>query len=108
MLSEHGLSSMWAHDGEEGLHYAQRYLPNIIIMDIELPGMDGIQLCRLLKENRYTFQIPIILLTHLNDIETTRYGFKAGAIKFIPKDEYSDDALLDTLRAKGLFEVEAA
>ena len=102
LLSQNGLPNIWAHNGEEGLHYAQRYLPNIIVMDIELPGMDGIQLCKLLKESQYTSSIPIILLTHLNDIETTRYGFQAGAIKFIPKDEFSDAALLETLKIKGL------
>jgi FixJ family two-component response regulator len=59
-----------------------------------------------LKENKYTYSIPIILLTRLNDIETTRYGFRAGAIKFIPKDEDSDDELLDTLRRKGLLNSE--
>jgi DNA-binding response OmpR family regulator len=102
LLSENGLITIWAGDGEEGLHDAQLHLPDIIVLDIELPGMDGLQLCRLLKENRYTYAIPIILFTHINDLETTKFGFQAGAIKYIPKDEYADSALLETLKTKGI------
>ena len=83
---------------------AAAYSPDIIVLDIELPGMNGLRLCRLLKENRYTYAIPIILFTHFNDTETTRYGFQAGAIKFIPKDQYADETLLETLRTKGLID----
>lgn len=102
LLAQNGLSTIWAHDGEEGLHNALLHMPDIIVLDIELPGIDGLQLCKLLKEDKYTHSIPIVLLTRHNDLETTRFGFQAGAIKFIPKDEFSDEALLGTLRTKGL------
>ena len=109
LLSRNRLSVICARDGEEGLHQAQLHLPSLVILDIELPGMDGLQLCKLLKENKYTHSIPIILFTHFNDIETTKYGFQAGAIKFIPKDEDADATLLETLRSTGLIsEMEAA
>lgn len=102
LLSANGLNTICAEDGEEGLHSAQLYMPDIIVLDIELPGMDGLQLCKLLKENRYTYSIPIILFTHINNMETAKFGFQAGAIKYIPKDEFADETLLDTLRTKGL------
>jgi len=104
LLSQNGLETICARDAEEGLHSAQLYMPDIIVLDIELPGMNGLQLCKLLKENRYTSSIPIILFTHINDMETTKFGFQAGAIKYIPKDEYADETLLDTLKAKGLID----
>jgi DNA-binding response OmpR family regulator len=102
LLTQNGLDVICAHDGEDGLHQAQLHLPAIIILDIELPGMDGLQLCRLLKENKHTRPIPIILFTHLADMETAKFGFQAGAIKYIPKDEHADHTLLDTLRSTGL------
>jgi DNA-binding response OmpR family regulator len=104
LLSENGLHTFWAHDAEEGLHLAQMHLPNIVISDIELPGMNGMQMCKYLKENRYTRTIPIILLTHLNYRETAKYGIKAEAINYIPKDAFSDAVLLETLRSQHLID----
>jgi CheY-like chemotaxis protein len=108
LLTEQGLMTICVSNGEEGLHRAQVHLPDLIVLDIELPGMDGLELCRLLKENKYTRSIPIVLFTHIQDGETARYGFEVGAIKYIPKDEFADDDLLGTLRAKGMLESESA
>lgn len=102
LLSENGLNTLWAHDAEEGLHLAQKMLPNIIISDIELPGMNGMQMCKYLKANRYTHSIPIILLTHLDYRETAKFGIKSEAINYIPKDAFSDVVLLETLRAQNM------
>jgi len=100
LLSEHGMKVLWARDAEEGLHLAQVHLPNIIISDIELPGMNGMQLCKYLKDNRYTKAIPIILLTHLDYRETAKFGIKSQAINYIPKDAFSDAVLLETLKTQ--------
>ena len=101
LLSENGLAPIWARDGEEGLHSAQSLLPDVIILDIELPGMNGLQLCKYLRDSKYTKSIPIILLTHLNYRETAKLGFKPDGVDYIPKNEFSDKAILDTLRRKG-------
>jgi len=60
------------------------------------------ELCKLLKENKYTCAIPIILFTHIKHLETMKFGFQAGAIKYIAKDEYADEILVETLRINGL------
>ena len=104
LLAENGLSVITAQNGEDGLHQAQLKLPDLIVLDIELPGMDGLKLCKLLKENRHTRPIPVVLFTHFTDVETAKYGFQAGAVKYIPKDENSDKALLDTLKSIGLMD----
>lgn len=102
LLSVNGMKVAWARDAEEGLHLAQTLLPDIIISDIELPGMNGMQMCKYLKSNKYTRAIPIILLTHLDYRETAKYGIKAEAINYIPKDAFSDAVLLETLRNQKL------
>jgi len=104
LLSENGMNILWAHDAEEGLHLAQIHMPDIIISDIELPGMNGMQMCKLLKENKYTRTIPIILLTHLDYRETAKFGIKAEAINYIPKDAFSDAVLLETLRIQRMIQ----
>jgi DNA-binding response OmpR family regulator len=98
LLSANGMSTLWAHTAEEGLHLAQLHMPDIIISDIELPGMNGMQMCKYLKSNHYTKPIPIILLTHLDYRETAKFGIKSEAINYIPKDAFSDAVLLETLR----------
>lgn len=106
LLTANGMHILVARSGEEGLHLAQVHLPDIIISDIELPGMNGMQLCKYLKENRYTKFIPIVLLTHLDYRETAKFGIKAEAINYIPKDAFSDAVLLETLRSQNLIKRE--
>jgi DNA-binding response OmpR family regulator len=102
LLSAHGMNILWARSAEEGLHLAHLHLPNIIILDIELPGMNGMQLCKYLKQWHYTKSIPIILMTHLTHQETAKYGIRSEAINFIPKDAFSDAVLLQTLKVQGM------
>jgi CheY-like chemotaxis protein len=105
LLSENGMITIWARDADEGLHCAQSLNPDIIILDVFMPGsMNGLQLCKYLKDNRYTRSIPVILLSHYNNKETAQFGLKLGAIEYIPKDAFSDAVLLETLRAKGLIQ----
>lgn len=101
LLSENGLATIWARDGEEGLHCAQALLPDAIVLDIELPGMNGLQLCKYLQESKYTNSIPIILLTHLSYKEVSKYGIQTGNTDFIPKDVFADAVILETLKRKG-------
>jgi DNA-binding response OmpR family regulator len=104
LLDDHGMQTYLAHDGEEGLHLAQMHMPDIIILDIELPGMNGMETAKYLKENKYTHSIPIIMMTHLDYRETSKYGVKASALNYIPKDAFSDIVLLETLKAQNLIE----
>jgi two-component system cell cycle response regulator len=104
LLAENGMNVVWARNGEEGLHLAQTRMPDIIILDVELPGMNGMQLAKYLKDNKYTHSIPIVLLTILDYRETAKYGVKAEAINFIPKDAFADSVLLETLRQRGLID----
>ena len=107
LLSDNGLITVWAHDGDEGLHCAQTLQPDIIILDVFMPGsMNGLQLCKYLKQNRHTHHIPIIMLTQYNNKETAQFGLKLGAIEYIPKDAFSDAVLLETLKEKGLIGAE--
>jgi len=105
LLSDNGMITVWAHDGDEGMHCAQTLQPDIIILDVFMPGtMNGLQLCKYLKGNRHTRNIPIIMLTQYNNKETAEFGLKLGAIEYIPKDAFADAVLLETLKEKGLIE----
>jgi CheY-like chemotaxis protein len=57
---------------------------------------------QIVERDQATCLIPIILFTRFDDRETTRFGFLAGAVEYIPKDAFADAVLMETLREKGL------
>ena len=74
-----------AADGKEGWEIAQNQIPNIVISDIMMPIMDGIELCRNMKKDVRTCHIPIILLTAKDTLQDKEEGYAAGADSFITK-----------------------
>ncbi len=74
-----------AVNGQEGLMLAIKTMPDIIISDVIMDGMDGFELCASIKENISTSHIPVILLTALNMDEQRAKGFESGADAYIPK-----------------------
>ena len=79
-----------AHDGKEGLKKAQTTKPNLIILDVMMPEMDGYEVCAKLKSDPKYQHIPILLLTAVGEaIPTTKYtlemGMKTEADDYIPK-----------------------
>ena len=74
-----------AHDGREGLEMARQIQPDLIISDVMMPEMDGLEFCRALKSNLETSHIPIILLTAKNTVEDRIECYNAGADGYISK-----------------------
>jgi signal transduction histidine kinase len=74
-----------AVDGNQALEKARQYLPDLIILDMMMPGKDGIEVCRELREQTSTQSIPVILLTARADDETKLASLSAGASDFLTK-----------------------
>lgn len=103
LLTDNGMITIWAHDGDEGMRCAETLQPDVVILDVFLPGgMNGFHLCKYLKNNRHTRHIPVILLTQYNSKDSAQFGLDLGAVEYIPKDAFSDAVLLETLKEKGL------
>ena len=98
LLEQEGLQVLWAPDGQAGVAMAQQYTPDVVVLDIEMPNMDGFEACRCLKENDHTADIPIVMLTVHTEPIAVMEGIDLGAIDFIPKDAFSGSVLLETLR----------
>ena len=75
----------FAGDGFEALDKAAQHMPDLILLDVMMPGMDGYEVCRKLRTNPAIAQIPVILVTALDDRESRLQGIEAGADDFISK-----------------------
>jgi CheY-like chemotaxis protein len=103
-LENVGLAAFVVGDGPDAIREAINALPRLIVLDINLPSMDGYQVCRRLKRNPETRDIPIIMLTEQSGPKETMTGLQAGADDYIAKDIFAGEHLLDTLRELGLIE----
>lgn len=74
-----------AIDGETALESVEEEMPDIILLDIMMPGMDGYEVCRRIKANKKTKDIPVIFLTAVTDIYSKAKGFELGAVDYITK-----------------------
>jgi DNA-binding response OmpR family regulator len=74
-----------APDGEKGLELAFKHIPDIIITDIMMPGIDGLEVCRRLKENLKTCHIPVVMLTARNTLYQKQEGYETGADSYVTK-----------------------
>ncbi len=78
-------SILEASNGEDGLALATRYMPDLILLDLMLPGMDGLSVCRRLKSSPDTRMIPVIMLTAKSDESDIVVGLEMGANDYITK-----------------------
>jgi len=85
VLTEEGFSVITASCGEEGIKKVHRSKPNLVILDLRLPDMDGFQICQTLKKDKIVSNIPIIMLTVKSAKSSTVAGLEMGADDYIVK-----------------------
>ncbi|MCP4699787.1 MAG: response regulator, partial [Gammaproteobacteria bacterium] len=85
ILTPEGYRLSFANSGERALKVAARVMPDLILLDIMMPGIDGFETCRCLKKEKQTADIPVIFITAKTDPEDLVEGFKAGAADYISK-----------------------
>jgi two-component system, OmpR family, phosphate regulon response regulator PhoB len=93
-----GYETVVAADGLEGLRKAQTLLPDVILLDIMLPGMTGIDVCRELRSGEKTATIPIIMITARSEESDQVVGFSMGADDYVTKP-FSNKVLLQRIKA---------
>lgn len=88
-----------AYDGKEALRKVETTSPDLILLDIMMPGINGYEVCKILKENEKTMYIPIIIVTAIQEKEARIKAIEAGADDFLNKPV---DELELTARVKSL------
>jgi diguanylate cyclase (GGDEF)-like protein len=84
-LGDAGFLCLRARDGEEALNLTRTELPDTLVLDIMMPKMDGIEVCKRLKEDVLLSRIPILMLTSLAGVDDKVRGLEAGADDYLPK-----------------------
>ena len=117
LLQREGFETLTAFDGLEGLQKAREEKPDLIILDIVMPRMDGYEVCRLLQDDADTASIPILMLTVMGQLDDPTLddqaikthvrermkGFEAGAVDFLSKPIKAKE-LLDRVRTSLWFD----
>lgn len=93
ILNEKGYQVEFATNGEEALDWIETRQFDLVLLDIMMPGIDGIQVCQQLKKNQTTSDIPIIFITAKAETDSVVQGFEAGAVDYITKPFQREELL---------------
>ena len=107
LLEENGFEVLLAQDGLECLKVLDEETPDVILLDIIMPEMDGIEVCRRIKDHEKLLDIPVIILTNVTDTENKVSGLNAGADDYITKPFAVEELMArvdSVIRTKKLFE----
>ncbi len=84
-LAASGLQVVEAEDGRAAIEACRRHRPGIVLMDVQMPEMDGFEACRQLRASPFGRHTPILMMTGLDDLESIRQAYDAGATDFVSK-----------------------
>jgi DNA-binding NarL/FixJ family response regulator len=84
-IEEAGMTVLVAREGEHALSIVEKVLPDVILMDALMPGTDGFETCRRLKQNKALAHVPIVFMTGLSDTEHIIEGLEAGGVDYVTK-----------------------
>ena len=96
-FNREGYETHSANEGNEGLRKAQTLIPDVVLLDIMLPGLDGLSICRELRAGERTKQIPIILITAKSEETDQLVGYNMGADDYVTKP-FSNKVLLQKIK----------
>jgi len=92
-LEDEGYQVIEAEDGEEALRLARHALPDLVLLDVMMPGLDGLDVLAVLRGHRHTADIPVVLITAKSGDEDIWDGWRAGAAYYVTKPFDVEDVL---------------
>lgn len=98
VLKDEGYKVISATDGESGFNLAASQMPDLILLDIVLPKINGFEVLKKLKENPKTKDIPVIILTNLERVSDIDKALEAGATTYLIKVDYSLDEIVKKVK----------
>ncbi|QKQ77988.1 hybrid sensor histidine kinase/response regulator [Nostoc sp. TCL240-02] len=93
ILTNFGFKVITENDGTRAIKQAEENLPDLILLDVMMPGIDGFETCKKLKENSVTYDIPVIFMTANSDTDSKVKGLNIGAVDYITKPFHEEELL---------------
>lgn len=97
-LEKEGYSAIEAIDGEEGEKKIREEKPNLVLLDLILPGIDGFEVLSRIKQDPALETIPVIILSNLGQKEEIEKGLKLGAIDFLVKAHFTPAEIIEKIK----------
>jgi two-component system chemotaxis sensor kinase CheA len=98
ILEAAGYQVLTAADGSQGWQLLQENEVDLVVCDVEMPRMDGFELCAAIRASKRLSSLPVVLVTGLESPEHRARGLEAGADAYLPKSSFDQQELLDTIR----------
>jgi DNA-binding response OmpR family regulator len=98
-LNNDGFELEEAIDGEESLKKLETFKPDIILLDLILPGLDGFETLERIKDNPQTSGIPVLILSNLGQRDEIEKGLKLGAIDFMVKAHFTPEEIVGKIKS---------
>jgi DNA-binding response OmpR family regulator len=99
-FNREGFFVIEAKDGEEGLDLAIKNHPDIILLDIIMPKIDGLSMLKQLRSDAWGKDVPILILTNLNDAEYVSQAVESGVYDFLVKSDWQLSTLVEKVKEK--------
>ena len=97
-LIKEGFDVEEAIDGEEGLRKAREVLPDLILLDLILPGIDGFEVLKTLKDDPKLSLIPVVILSNLGQRDEVEKGLSLGAVDFLIKAHFTPEEIIEKIK----------
>lgn len=98
-LKEEGYDTVGAGDGEEGIEKAKKDSPDMILLDLILPGIDGFEVLSKIKDDPSVSSIPVVILSNLGQREEVEKGLKLGAVDYMIKAHFTPGEITDKVKS---------
>jgi two-component system phosphate regulon response regulator PhoB len=97
-LENSGFEVRSVFDGETGLKELEGALPDLILLDLLLPGINGLEVLRRLKSDKHFEKIPVVIISNLGEPSDVARGLREGAVAYLVKAEFSPQQIVDKVR----------
>lgn len=97
-LMREGYEVEEAIDGEDGIKKTREIMPDLILLDLILPGIDGFEVLRKVKEDEKTASIPVVILSNLGQKDEIEKGLNLGAVDFLIKAHFTPEEIVEKIK----------
>ena len=98
-LKSEGYEVVEAAEGREGLEKIKKEKPNLVLLDLVLPGIDGFEVLKKIKEDPSTSSLPVIILSNLGQKDSVEKGLKMGAVDYLIKAHFTPTEIIEKVKS---------